>query len=198
MSRTYCVYRHTSPDGKVYIGMTSIRPTHRWWRGKGYKDNPLLTADVEKYGWDAFSHEIIRGGLTKEQAQAAEVALIRRHRSRDKARGYNIGKGGAYSPASYEGRKRISQANTGNRNKTSGTCAYKPIYKVDLTEEQIEKYIDANAQKRAVRCVETGEVFRSTREVERQLHISHSGVARCCNGTPRYKTHGGYHWEYVA
>ena len=196
--KRYCLYKHISPSGKVYIGITSCKPSHRWWRGKAYKSNPHFTAAVNKYGWDSFQHIIVRENLTKEEAQIAEVAMIRHYRARDKRYGYNLAKGGGLSALSYDGRRRVSEASTGRPNPNRGTCFYKREYKIDATEEQIERYISSNARKKSVRCVETGEVYRSTREVERQLHLCHAGIARCCNKEPRYITYGGYHWEYVA
>lgn len=44
-------------------------------------------------------------------------------------------------------------------------------------------------------CLETGEVFPSTKEVERKLGLPQTKISNCCNG--RQKTCGGYHWEYV-
>lgn len=32
----YIVYKHTTPCGKVYIGITSKTPSQRWQNGKGY------------------------------------------------------------------------------------------------------------------------------------------------------------------
>ena len=29
-TRTYLVYKHTSPSNKVYLGITSINPSKRW------------------------------------------------------------------------------------------------------------------------------------------------------------------------
>lgn len=26
----YCVYKHTSPSGKVYVGITKLKPKYRW------------------------------------------------------------------------------------------------------------------------------------------------------------------------
>ena len=195
--KPYILYKHTSPSGKVYISITSCKPTQRWWRGKGYKSNPHFTAAINKYGWDSFKHEIIRGNLTKEQAEIAEIAAIRHYKARNRQYGYNLAKGGKLSALSEESRKRVSEANTGKPNKNRGTCNYTRKYKKDITQEQIEKYIEANALKKAVLCVETGVIYRSAREAGRQLHLSHSGISRVCNGVARYKTCGGYHWEYV-
>ena len=43
-----------------------------------------------------------------------------------------------------------------------------------------------------VLCVETGEVYLSTCEAERQTGIKRPSISACCNS--RRKTAGGYHW----
>lgn len=53
----------------------------------------------------------------------------------------------------------------------------------------------AKAQSKKIRCVETGEVFESIKEVERKTGLANSGICRCCNG--KQKTCGKFHWEYV-
>ena len=47
-----------------------------------------------------------------------------------------------------------------------------------------------------VMCIETGVVYPSTMEVERELGYDHRGISKCCKG--KYNTCGGYHWEYVS
>lgn len=37
----YTVYKHTTPSGKVYIGITKQKPWQRWNNGNGYKNNEL-------------------------------------------------------------------------------------------------------------------------------------------------------------
>lgn len=44
-------------------------------------------------------------------------------------------------------------------------------------------------------CLETGKIYTSTREVQKQLGFSHSNISRCCLG--KSKTCGGYTWCYV-
>lgn len=56
-----------------------------------------------------------------------------------------------------------------------------------------ERSVKARSKK--VKCVETGEVFESAYEVERKTGLTQSGVWACCKG--KYKTCGGYHWEYA-
>lgn len=90
----YYVYKHTSPHGKVYIGITQQRPEKRWKRGLGYKYNPCFFNAIKKYGWDNFKHEILAEALDKEQAEEMEVRLIREYQSFDRNKGYNIALGG--------------------------------------------------------------------------------------------------------
>lgn len=41
--KLYCVYKHTAPNGKVYIGITKQKPKYRWGRGSGYRTNEHFT-----------------------------------------------------------------------------------------------------------------------------------------------------------
>lgn len=47
-SKKFIVYKHTSPNGKIYIGITSQVPNHRWRNGNGYKTNPYFTRAIKK------------------------------------------------------------------------------------------------------------------------------------------------------
>lgn len=38
--------------------------------------------------------------------------------------------------------------------------------------------------------------YGSTMEAERQTGINHSNISKCCRGVGRYKTAGGFKWEY--
>lgn len=42
-------------------------------------------------------------------------------------------------------------------------------------------------------CLETGEVYPSVHEAERQTGVDQSYISKCLNG--KYKTTGGFHWE---
>ena len=112
---TYTVYKHVSPDGKVYIGITSGRPETRWKRnGNGYKNNKHLYSAIQLYGWDAFDHVVIAEGLTKEEACDMEQSLISSYNSTDPNHGYNFTIGGNVGSLGYrhsdEAKIRISQS----------------------------------------------------------------------------------------
>ena len=90
------VYKHTSPDGKVYIGITKADPDKRFNNGNGYKENELFFQDIKKYGWESFTHELLAVGLTVEEACHMEIELIREYDSTNPEKGYNMQDGGMY------------------------------------------------------------------------------------------------------
>lgn len=48
MQRTYTVYKHACPSGKVYIGITSMKPEKRWDNRRGYKSNQHFSAAIKR------------------------------------------------------------------------------------------------------------------------------------------------------
>lgn len=90
----FCVYKHTSPSEKIYIGITSKKPENRWNHGKAYWQNKYFTSAIHKYGWDNFKHEILFQGLSKEEACKKEIELISKYQSNKYQYGYNLSSGG--------------------------------------------------------------------------------------------------------
>lgn len=91
----YIVYKHTSPSGGVYIGITSQEPERRWRSdGSGYRQNTHFYNAIKKYGWDAFKHEILFEGLELDEALRIEKELIQKYQSYK--HGYNSSLGGDY------------------------------------------------------------------------------------------------------
>ena len=74
----YTVYKHTSPNGKVYIGITCQPTKARWKNGKGYKNNDYFYNAILKYGWENFEHKILKTGLTQEEADYWEKYYIKK------------------------------------------------------------------------------------------------------------------------
>lgn len=91
---SYCVYCHTSPSGKRYIGVTKRKPEKRWNYGLGYADNSYFSNAIRKYGWRSFKHEILFSGLTEDEASKKEKELIKLYKTTDRSLGYNIDLGG--------------------------------------------------------------------------------------------------------
>ena len=72
----YSVYKHTFPNGRVYIGITGTDPERRWDSGKGYSDNEAMFSDIVAFGWNNVRHDIVATGLTKSEASELERSLI--------------------------------------------------------------------------------------------------------------------------
>ena len=143
---SYRVYKHTVPNGKVYIGITS-RAVHTRWRngGNGYKKNKHFYAAIQKYGWENIKHEVLFEGLTKEQAEQKEIELIAEHKSNQREYGYNNATGGRTNSGyhiSEERKKRISETL-----KKIYSTQKNPKYGKPLSEETKHKLSIANLGK---------------------------------------------------
>lgn len=88
----WIVYKHISPSGKVYIGITGNTPAQRWIRGKGYGRQSIFYNTIQKYGWDNIEHKVLVSNLTKEQAEDVEIQLISYYKSIGIS--YNVTDGG--------------------------------------------------------------------------------------------------------
>ena len=117
----YMVYRHTAPNGKMYVGITKLKPEHRWNEGRGYYKQPKFFNAINKYGWDNFKHEILLDNLTIEQAELAEKLFIGYWSLTNQECGYNIDGGGKLNKyVSDETRKKMSIAHSGCNNHMYG------------------------------------------------------------------------------
>ena len=82
------MYLHTNLiTNKKYVGITHLEPKIRWSNGTGYIQNKKFYVDIQLYGWDGFSHEIIKNNLTYLEARELETKLIKKYNSVDD--GYN-------------------------------------------------------------------------------------------------------------
>lgn len=116
--KTYKVYKHVFPNGKVYIGITSQSLNDRWRSGKGYGNNPHITRAINKYGWDNIKHQVLKEDFTLDEANALERKFIAKYQSNNPIFGYNITSGGdgcpgVSHPHTEESKRKISQANSG-------------------------------------------------------------------------------------
>lgn len=91
--KTYCIYKHTSPSNKVYIGQTCSKIWVRWLKnGNGYKNQSYFFKAIKKYGWNNFTHEILLEKISKQEADYAEKYLIRWYKMHNMS--YNCTDGG--------------------------------------------------------------------------------------------------------
>lgn len=83
----HCVYKHTFPDGMVYVGQTISGETERRWAGgEGYRTQPVYKA-ILNYGWANIKHEIIEDNIPDELINSREAYYINLYNA--VAEGYN-------------------------------------------------------------------------------------------------------------
>lgn len=202
----FCVYKHTSPSGKCYIGITSQSVSERWGSNgcnytitlsSGKYKHPKFANAIIKYGWENFQHEILHENITKEEACLLEKEYIQYYKNNNLS--YNITDGGEgvsgiqFSEETIEkmrithtGKKQSLEtiqkrvkANTGKkRTDTQKTKRSKPVGQFNLQGELITTYFGC-------------------REASRNTGINSSHISQCCNNIKNRKTAGGYIWKWV-
>lgn len=112
----YVLYKHTSPSGKAYVGITS-NYYKRCSMHRTSKKCPAFHAAIEKYGWENFTHEILFTDLTLEEANELETRTILEHNTMF-PHGYNLTTGAGVRrqlPHTEEHKQKISQKLKGRK-----------------------------------------------------------------------------------
>lgn len=216
----WSVYKHTTPSGKVYIGITSRVPKYRWNKGNGYTSNKHFVNAIKKYGWENIKHEILFTDLTKEEAEAKEIELIAFYNSANPDFGYNRSLGG--NVVSDETRKRLSVARKGkrkgipswakgkhfteeHRQKISASNKNKPKSKAHckrLSEVKLGKYTSgANPDAKRIEMYDLDGEYIHTydcikdalKELNAPLKSGH--ISSCAKG--KKKSAYGFMWKYA-
>lgn len=107
-SKTYIIYKHVSPSGKVYIGQTNQIPELRFRNGEGYRSSKKFYNAILKYGWKNFTHEVVYSNLNKQAADKLEKELIHKYNSIED--GYNLKEGGSRGELSTESLAKMSKS----------------------------------------------------------------------------------------
>ena len=189
----YIVYEHVNKiNGKKYIGITSQSISDRSGAyGSKYK-TPLFRADIDKYGWDNFEHNIIAENLTREEAEMWEDCLINYLDLKNPEKGYNIHKGGTggYFLGQHhtsQAKQKISQAR-----KEQG---FNEIHKKHLSEsKQGVKHPRAKKVYQYTLDGELIKVWDYMNEASEALGIKKTCISSCA--LKKRKTAGGYIWRY--
>ena len=204
--RSYTVYKHTFPNGKVYIGITSQKPEARWGKnGAGYckmkngrYKQSKMAAAILKHGWDNIKHEVVHEGLTKEEAEQIECSLIAKYQSNHRDYGYNIENGGHTKKVSDETKRKLRELNLGEKSPKYGMSLSEEM-KRHLSEINMGKYIGEKSA-RAKKVVQydmegkTIKVWGSLSDIKRELGLDGSCVSKCCRGKRNHV--GNYVWRY--
>ena len=196
----YSVYMHKNQvNNKVYIGVTKQNPEKRFQKGIGYKySNKAFWEDIEKYGWDKFSHIILETGLSKETVSDREEYYIRLYNSTDSQFGYNVIGGGfkVKRPDVSE----MMKKRTGKSNPNFGKPAPKKTREALVNHAKNGQFGINNPMAVAVlQLSKSGDFiarYDSIADAEKVLNISRksSHICHCCKG--QRKSSNGFIWKY--
>lgn len=132
--KKWIVYRHTSPSGKVYIGISSNIKSR--WAHNGYnysRYNSIFKNAVNKYGWDNITHEILLDNCSKEEAIYAEKYLIRWYKIHGLS--YNITDGGEGREGVKCSRETIEKIRNSNKGQKRTPEQIENLRKAHFTEK---------------------------------------------------------------
>ena len=216
MEDSYFVYAHTNTiNGKKYFGITkdiSSRWGHEGSRYIGSSCKAFSDA-IKKYGWGAFSHEILHSNISKEEACALEKKYISEFKTNicryGDAHGYNMTDGGEGVSGGYDKngtnnpffgkhhtqqtKERLSEILAGQRSGVSSSN-----YGTSIPNEQrraisksLKEHYSKNecSHKRPVYCVTDDIWFDSVKDASEYYSISCSLISGCCIGVA-LTTHG--------
>lgn len=180
----FCVYKHTTPNNKVYIGITCQDPNERWKKGFAYRKNKHFFNAIEKYGWDNIQHEILLDGISSNEAYEWEKIFIVQYKSNDRRFGYNNSSGGEHGfyggHHTDEAKRKISAASSKRR----------------LPPETYEKIANSKRKKVVAFDIDGNYICEanSLSEMEKITGINNSCITACCKG--KYQQIKGYIFRY--
>lgn len=207
--KKWCLYKHTSPSGKVYVGITSKPVKRRWNNGLGYQPCRAFWKAIVKYGWDNIQHEIILDQLSEQAAKELEIILIKHYK--ELGISYNITNGGdgylGFNP-SLETRRKISDAMKGRTHVCTeetrrhlseirlAKFSKNSVYQSQEFRDKISKAVEY----KKVRVVQLGldgtfiASFSSANEAQKHTGVDRGAILRCCKG--KVKRAGNFIWTY--
>ena len=168
--KDYCVYKHTLPNNKVYIGITKQIPSLRWANGRGYKHSNYFYNAILKYGWLNIRHEILRDCLTIEEANDLEKYYIAFYKANDRKYGYNILEGGDSKTVPEERRVNLTKVKHG-KNKSKAVLVF------NLNKEYVGEFV-------------------SSYQAAKILNCDQGHIRKCCQCKEGRKQHKGYIFKY--
>ena len=208
-----CIYKLTSPSGKIYIGQTQCL-YKRFQDYRKPKANEYLMKAILKYGLENISVEILERGILLENLDEREQFYLDTLQPFND-NGYNI----CREASTTRGRKRpieeikgVTAYMTGRfgelnhfygRKHTEESKQKQREAKRDkiLSEEHINLFCGAGQEsvKKKVNQVDktTLELIKTwdfIRLAANTLLIHESSITNACKG--KYKTAGGFKWEY--
>lgn len=189
VQNNYSVYKHTSPSGKVYVGITSLKVQKRWNKGRGYLKCPIFHRAIIKYGWDNIIHEVIATNLSYEEACFLEIKLIDYYKrlgiSYNSADGGNSNAGYKATDKQREHARNIwkgkkipkSVVEASSRSRTG-------IKQTEATKSKKSKSLQKHYAKRVYKLDKLGnllKIYNNLEEAAIDNKAERKQIAQCCN-----------------
>ena len=211
-----CIYKLTSPSGKIYIGQTQCLYV-RFIDYRKTRANDYLMKAILKYGLENIRVEILEKDLPLDKLDEREQFYLDTLKPFND-NGYNICK----VAGTTRGRKRpkderdkiseIAKTRIGELNgfygkthteETKMLIGSKNSNKT-LTKEHIKSFCGAgqDSVKRKVKMIDAKtnkilKIWDSIKEASDNTNAHYSTITAVCRGYSGCKTSGGYKWEYV-
>ena len=185
MEHNYTVYKPTSGDGRVYIGMTHQTLNKRCRKG-GYQENSVIGQAIKEFGWDTFKVSIIAEHLSKSEAECLEMKNIANYNSTDPTKGFNVALGGNIQGRhSLVTRKKMSDGQKGRKlSKSHIQKLHKPKLNGALRRKVLQYDLNGNFLRE----------YNSLCEAAEAVSACKNSIGLCCNH--HQHTSVGYKWEW--
>lgn len=213
--RTFYIYCHTAPNGKMYVGQTSLDPEKRWAGGRGYAKCTYIYRAIKKYGWDNFRHDIICVVHSRELANLFEQYYIAKYKTFSEEYGYNLTMGGSGVVGckwDEERKKARSESIRGENNGMYGrhhSDASRRKMSEKLSGRELSPEMKKLRASYLLKSIENSKL--SVRQIDSEGNIvatycsiaeaasktgtNRTGIVNCVRG--KAHTAGGFKWEYT-
>jgi len=195
---SWTVYAHIAPNGKMYVGITGIKPWQRWGYGHSYKNTPRFYEDIQKYGWKNIQHEIVASGLTKEEAEHMEKLLIQKLDLTNVEKGYNTLVGKEGNPEIWQRQsQRVRAFYEKNGSYPSPNLGTGLLQTMEYKHN--DKYVGGKEKShgsvRRIKCLDTGIEYESVVDAANATGINVHHIYG--NALGARVNAGGMQWEYM-
>ena len=210
------IYKVTNTNnGKVYIGQTKYSISWRWhthlyatYTPKAVDHNSLLHRAIRKHGIDSFVVDELEE-CTSDKLNDREIAWIEKYDSTNKAKGYNISRGGGgcslYSDDEikklWDGGYSASEIARLIPGPISRGTVRLRLLGMGVTHDEIrirKNEAIARSHEKMVYQYDKGgnyiKAFYSATKAAREVRCNRTNVASCAQGL--IKSAGGYIWSY--
>lgn len=203
----YSVYMLTVPDGRKYVGATSMPVKQRWNHGNGYRFCHPLWDVICELGWDAIGKEVVGESLTEDEASGLEQKLIAEYQTTNPLFGFNQEAGGLRSGKAIPEAIRLRQSENRKGEKN-------PNFGKHFSEEHRRKLSESNSgQKRSAEtCYRIGKakeravaqyalsgqllaIYPSGKEAAMVTGAQAGHISKVCKG--QRKSASGYVWKFI-